>query len=74
LKEQADAVKEDELQRLFKRLGVLDPRTQNEIERSFDRLVNKMLHPPLESLRDEAEGGPPQGLLDALKQLFQLKE
>ena len=42
---------------------------------AFDRLVNKLLHPPLESLRDEAQqGAAPHGLLEALKRLFQLKE
>ena len=40
---------------------------------SFDRLINKLLHPPLESLRSEAEKGPPHGLLDALKRLFQIE-
>lgn len=74
LKAQADEVKADELRRLLNKLGDLDERSRGEIERSFDRLVNKLLHPPLESLRDEAEGGPPQGLLEALKRLFQLKD
>ena len=41
---------------------------------AFDRLVNKLLHPPLESLRDESRHGPPHGLLDALKRLFQLED
>ncbi|NTW41422.1 MAG: diguanylate cyclase, partial [Cellulomonadaceae bacterium] len=44
----------DELARLFHKLPPLDPRVQTEIEHSFERLVNKLLHPPLESLRDEA--------------------
>jgi glutamyl-tRNA reductase len=33
-----------------------------------------MLHPPLESLRDESRNGPPHGLLEALQRLFQLKD
>ena len=66
--------KEDELRRLFNKLPELDERTQSEIRQSFDRLVNKLLHPPLESLRSEAEQGAPHGLLDALKRLFQLKD
>lgn len=74
LKAQADEVKADELRRLLNKLGDLDQRSRNEIARSFDRLVNKLLHPPLESLRDEAERGPSQGLLEALKRLFQLKD
>jgi glutamyl-tRNA reductase len=66
--------KEDELRRLFNKLPELDQRARDEIGQSFDRLVNKLLHPPLESLRSEAENGPPHGLLDALKRLFQLKD
>jgi glutamyl-tRNA reductase len=62
------------LARLLNKLGGLDERTRSEIERSFERLVNKLLHPPLESLRDEAASGPPHKLLDALKRLFQLKD
>jgi len=74
LKAQADEVKADELRRLLNKLGDLDPRSRDEIACSFDRLVNKLLHPPLESLRDEAQSGPSQGLLEALKRLFQLKD
>lgn len=74
LKAQAAEVKHDELTRLLNKLGDLDDRTRSEIERSFERLVNKLLHPPLESLRDAAANGPPHKLLDALKRLFQLKD
>jgi len=74
LKAQADEIKAEELRRLLNKLSDLDERSRNELERSFDRLVNKLLHPPLESLRDEAERGPPHGLLEALKRLFQLKD
>ena len=65
---------EDELRRLFNKLPDLDERARTEIEQSFQRLVNKLLHPPLESLRDEAREGVPHGLLEALKRLFQLKD
>ncbi len=74
LRQQADKVKEDELRRLFNKLGALEPRSREEIERAFGRLVNKLLHPPMESLRDEAEKGSPHGLLEALRHLFQLPD
>jgi glutamyl-tRNA reductase len=74
LKARADEVKADELKRLLGRLAQLDPKTQEEIRIAFDRLVNKLLHPPLESLRDEAQRGTPHGLLEALKRLFQLSD
>lgn len=65
---------EDELRRLFNKLPQLDERARDEVRQSFDRLVSKLLHPPLESLRAAAETGPPHGLLEALKRLFQLKD
>lgn len=74
LREGWQTPKDEELRRLFNKLPELDERTRNEISVSFDRLVNKLLHPPLESLRSEAEQGPPHGLLEALKRLFQIKD
>jgi glutamyl-tRNA reductase len=66
--------KEEEIQRLLHRLPQLDDRARDEIRQSFDRLVNKLLHPPLESLRDESRHGVPHGLLDALSRLFHLHD
>jgi glutamyl-tRNA reductase len=74
LKEGWHQPKDDELRRLFNKLPELDDRSREEIEQSFDRLINKLLHPPLESLRSESQQGPPHGLLEALKRLFQLKD
>jgi glutamyl-tRNA reductase len=74
LKAGADEIKQQELRRLLNKLEDLDPQVRGEIEISFDRLVNKLLHPPLESLRDEAEKGTHHGLLEALKRLFQLQD
>ena len=74
LRENTDQIKEKEIERLLNKLPEIDAATQREIRMSFDRVVNKVLHPPLKSLRDEAKNGMPDGLLDALKRLFQLKE
>jgi glutamyl-tRNA reductase len=74
LKEGWHQPKEDELKRLFNKLPQLDDHARDEIRQAFGRLVNKLLHPPLESLRNEAEKGTPHGLLEALKRLFQLKD
>jgi glutamyl-tRNA reductase len=74
LKERADELKIEELARLMNKLTHLDERSRDEVRRSFDRLVNKLLHPPLESLRDEAAQGAPHGLLEALKRLFRLQD
>lgn len=74
LKTLADAQKEKELLRLFNKLEQLDDQTRDEIRQSFDRLTNKLLHPPLESLRNDNTQGGQHGLLDALKRLFQLRD
>lgn len=70
LKQQADDIKLAELKRLFNKLE-LDHKQRHEIENSFNRLVNKILHPPLQSIRDEEEH---HSLITALKRLFQLKD
>jgi glutamyl-tRNA reductase len=74
LRESTELIKQAEMHRLLNKLGSIDPQVENEIRAAFDRLVNKMLHPPLETLRDVAQSGAPHGLLDALRRLFQLKE
>lgn len=74
LKADWQSSKEEELQRLFGKLDHLDERSRSEILQSFDRLLNKLLHPPLESLRSEAQTGPPLGLLEALKRLFHIHD
>ena len=75
LRESAELVRDSELKRLFHKLeGQVDDRHWKEIEQSFGRLVNKILHPPLESLKENIEGGEHAKLLDALKRLFRLPE
>jgi glutamyl-tRNA reductase len=63
-----------ELERLFDRLPNLDESARKEVRQFADRLVAKMLHPPLESLRQETRNGTHHTLLEALQRLFQLKD
>ncbi len=74
LREQAEELKAEELKRLIAKLGTddLDRGVEKEIEKSFDRLINKLLHPPLASLKTDAAEGHSKGLLDALRHLFNL--
>ncbi len=72
LKRRADEIKQAELLRLRRKLdGQLDDRSQQEIEAAFHRLVNKLLDPPLQSIREEESQ---LDLVDALKRLFQLND
>ena len=74
LREQWREVSDTELQRLRGKLVHLPEEDLGQIEQSVQRIVNKLLHPPLETLKDEAREGAPHGLLDALKQLFHIKD
>lgn len=75
LKSKANQIKEDELRRLVNKLNAGDdPSVQKELEIAFDRLVNKILHPAMDSLRKEAQHGAPRSLVDSLRRLFQLGE
>ncbi len=81
LREQANELKQEELVRLTNKLqsrnlesNGLDECSTKEIEKSFDRFINKLLHPPLSSIREDAEQGHTRGLLEALRHLFKLGE
>lgn len=74
LREQWHDLSRDELDRLRSKLAHLNETDIDLIERSVERIVNKLLHPPLEALRKEAREGTPHGLLDALKRLFHLHD
>ncbi|WP_010584229.1 glutamyl-tRNA reductase [Schlesneria paludicola] len=67
-------VSKEELDRLFNKLPHLGDRDREQIERTVERIVNKLLHPPLEALKDEAREGTPHGLINALKRLFGLND
>ncbi|MEM7453283.1 MAG: glutamyl-tRNA reductase [Planctomycetota bacterium] len=73
LRRQVNEVKELELRRLLNRLEI-DEEQRKEIEYSFNRVVNKILHPPMASLNNQNvdEEEQQHSLLDALKRLFQL--
>jgi glutamyl-tRNA reductase len=73
LRQGFDDVKLAELKRLYAKFPDCDERWRREIEQFADRLVAKMLHPPIESLRDESRNGS-QGLLEALQRLFRLED
>ncbi len=74
LRESWQEIRDQELQRLFNKLPELAEPQRTEIRRAFERYVNKMLHPPLESIRRESRQGHPHGLVEALKRLFHLRD
>ncbi|NUQ64709.1 MAG: glutamyl-tRNA reductase [Pirellulales bacterium] len=74
LRESWQNVEQREMERLLNKLPHLDEHARREIGYSFSRLVNKLLHPPLELLRNESRETVPTALLDAFSRLFQLSK
>jgi glutamyl-tRNA reductase len=72
LREEWHDIRRQEVDILKTKLAHLDPQDLEEIEKAIERIVNKLLHPPLKTLKDEARQGTPHGLIDALKRLFRL--
>jgi len=65
-------IAQQELDRLFRKSTHLDEQDRQAIERTVARIVNKLLHPPLEALKDESQDGTAHGLINALRKLFGL--
>jgi glutamyl-tRNA reductase len=76
LRDQAQQIKEAELTRLTNRLTnhQVSPEAMQEISQTMERLVNKILHPPLQSLREESTSHDHASLLNALKRLFRIQD
>lgn len=74
LREHWHEISRQELEILYRKLPELDDRQREAFEKTVHRVVNKLLHPPLETLRDEARTGPPTSMLETLKRLFHLRD
>ncbi len=74
LREQWSDVSQKEMDRLRSKLSHLGDADIDQVEQTVNRIVNKLLHPPLEALRDEARDGTPHGLLDALSRLCHIRD
>jgi glutamyl-tRNA reductase len=72
LREHWGEISRAELERLYRKLPGLEQNQREAIEATISRIVNKLLHPPLEALKDEARTGTPEGLLHAIRRLFSL--
>ena len=74
LREHWHEISRQELELLFRKVPELDERQREAVEKTIGRVVNKLLHPPLETLRDEARTGPPTSMLETLKRLFHIRD
>lgn len=74
LRQTWNGIKDAELKRLFNKCPNIDEKTESEICYSFERLVNKLLHPPMESLKDESDQDISGKLPEIIKRLFHLQK
>lgn len=74
LREHWHDISRQELEILFRKVPELDERQRDAVEKTIGRVVNKLLHPPLETLREEARSGPPTGMIETLKRLFHIRD
>lgn len=70
LREHWNEISRSELDRMYRKLPNLNEEQRAAVEATIQRIVNKLLHPPLEALKDEARAGTPEGLLHAIRRLF----
>ena len=74
LRDQADLIRDSELHRLFSKQSMqeLNAEAHQEILQAVDRVINKLLHGPLQSLRDAPHEDHRESLATAIRRLFKL--
>ncbi|HLF27461.1 MAG TPA: glutamyl-tRNA reductase [Anaerolineae bacterium] len=73
LRQQAETIRQRELERTLSHLADLDPQTRERIERLSRALVNQLLHEPTLRLRAEASNGHAAAYAEAVRYLFGLE-
>ena len=74
LRERVDALRDDETERVLKKLEHLSPQDRALVARYGESLANKILHGPLSQLRHVGAGERGVALAGALRYLFRLDE
>ena len=72
LREMWHEIGRSELNRLHKKLEHVSEDDKQQIEQTINRIVNKLLHPPLETIKHQSRNGTPHSLLQTVKELFRL--
>jgi glutamyl-tRNA reductase len=72
LRARAEALVDDEVARLERRLGDLSPGQRHEVRRSLERVVDKLLHTPTVRVKELARDGQGGSYARALSELFDL--
>lgn len=75
LRDQANLIRDTEMQRLLSKQSMqqASPEMQQEIAQTMDRVINKLLHSPLQSIREAPHEEQRESLVSAIRRLFQLR-
>jgi len=72
LRDKADAIKKEELDRLLNKIPSLGEKEKKDIEYMASAIINKLIHPPTAALKEDAEDK--DILIATLKRLYGLNE
>lgn len=75
LRDQASMIRDAEMQRLLSKQAMQQatPEMQQEIAQTMERVINKLLHSPLQSIREAPHEEQRESLVSAIRRLFQLR-
>ena len=74
LRRKAEAIRQQELEKLFSKLGPLSVSERQAIEAMSASIINKLLHSPIVRLKQESQAKGGGRYLQALRDLFGLDE
>jgi len=74
MREQAEALRQTELSRAYKRLETLSEEERETIDRLTQSLVSKMLHNPTHRLREASDGRKRVAAIETARYLYKLEE
>lgn len=72
LRESAEAIRADELEKTLNKLGDIDERVEKIVRSLSNNIVNKLLHPPTVALRTET--GDKEILIDLVRRIYRLDD
>lgn len=74
LRSRVDEIRQRELERLRKKLGAVPPETSEQLDKFSQSLANKLLHAPMQRLRDERDSGRRRLYQQLARDLFDLDD
>ncbi len=72
LRQRADAIRREEIERARKQLGPLSAEQERALDAATTAIVNKLLHPPTAHLKEVAKNGRAPEVMELVRKLFGL--